>query len=959
MNVSHAETMNPVLALPTAGQSVWLDYIRRSLLTSGQLRRLIAEDGITGVTSNPTLFEKAITGSADYVEALNRLSREPGLDAKACYEQLAIEDIRGVADLLEPVYARTKRRDGYVSLEVSPRLARDTRGTLEEARRLWKAVGRDNLMIKVPATPEGIPAIVQLLAQGINVNVTLIFSQDIYQRVAEAYLLGLEQLAVRGGDVGSVASVASVFVSRLDTAADAALSARLTTCTDMREQAELLALQGKIAIANAKLTYRRFQTIFSGSRWDALVRRGAMNQRVLWASTGTKNPAYRDVMYVEDLIGPETVNTIPPATLEAFRHHGRPESRLGKGVDDAQVTLLALERAGVSMKELTDRLLEEGLQLFTDAFDQLLAAVARHTRGQVSVGGSGYAYTLPASLMDAVELSLKEWQEGEKVRRLWDRDPSLWTGTDEDRWLGWLGITDEESARLSLLTSLAEETTRRRFTHILLLGMGGSSLCPEVLRRTFGKQAGYPELYVLDSTDPAQIQAVERAVPLGTTFFIVSSKSGSTLEPTLFTQYFFDRVQGLVGPREAAQRFMAITDPSSALQQVAEARGFRHLYYGLPSIGGRYSALSHFGMVPAALMGLDVARLLGRAKEMATACAPSAPVADNPGLVLGAILGVLAAHGRDKVTIIASPQVAALGAWLEQLLAESTGKDGKGIIPVDRETAGPPEVYGTDRLFVYLRLQLQPDKSQDDAVSRLEQAGQPVIRIFLTDPYDLGQEFFRWEFATAVAGAIMGLNPFNQPDVEAAKLAAKRLTAEYDTTGALPPESPLLEDRGIRLYADARYAALLHPATGMTPSLADWLRAHLRQLAPGDYFALLAYLEANSAHDTRLQAIRHRVRDRMHVATCLGIGPRFLHSTGQIFKGGPNSGVFLQVTCNDAADVPVPGQRYTFGLVKAAQARGDGQVMAERSRRLLRVHLSTDVPAGLALLQSALEQALA
>lgn len=959
MNVTHANTMNPVRALQTFGQSVWLDYIGRSFITSGALQRLIADDGLRGVTSNPAIFEKAINGSADYTEALDALRREPGLDAKARYERLVIEDIQAAADLLQPVYARTKRRDGYVSLEVSPYLARDTQGTLAEARRLWDAVGRDNLMIKVPATAEGIPAIVQLISRGINVNVTLLFGQETYAQVAEAYLTGLEQLAVRGGDVGSVASVASVFVSRIDTAVDATIAARLKTSTNAMEQALLSSLQGKMAIANAKLIYQRYRALFSGVRWDALVRRGAMTQRVLWASTGTKNPAYRDVRYVEELIGPDTVNTVPPATFEAFRDHGCPDSRLSKGVDDAQATLLVLERVGLPMKEITDRLLEEGLQLFSKAFDTLLAAVEQHGKAGTPPNVTRYAYALPTALAAAVHASLKEWSDSDKVRRLWARDSSLWTGTDEDQWLGWLGIIDEQLAHLPLLTSLAEETKRRGFTHALVLGMGGSSLCPDVMKLTFGKQVGYPELLVLDSTDPAQINAVERKVNLATTLFIVSSKSGSTLEPNIFKQYFFNRVQRLVGAKEAAQRFIAITDRGSALQQVAEANGFRQLYFGLPSIGGRYSALSNFGMVPAAVMGVDVAQMLERAEAMVEACSSSVPAEENPGLVLGTILGVLANHGRDKVTIIVSPGLAALGAWLEQLLAESTGKGGKGIIPVDREAVGAPEVYGRDRLFVYIRLQHDPVKSQDEAVDILERAGQPVVRIAVADLYDLGQEFFRWEFATAVAGAIMGLNPFNQPDVEASKIATTHLTAEYERTGALPPESPIIEEQGIRLYADPTYVERLTAVVGRLPSLTNVLRAHLNQLAAGEYFALLAYIEMHAAHEARLQAIRHIVRATKRVATCLGFGPRFLHSTGQAYKGGPNSGVFLQITCEDAVYLPVPGQRYTFGTVKAAQARGDFDVLAARGRRLLRVHLGADAKAGLATLQVAIERALA
>ncbi|CAE6742359.1 bifunctional transaldolase/phosoglucose isomerase [Nitrospira defluvii] len=956
MYATQVRITNPVRALQAFGQSVWLDYIQRSLITSGALQRLILEEGVVGVTSNPAIFEKAITGSSDYADALSLLRKEPRLDAKAGFERLAIEDIQSAADLLQPVYARTKRRDGYVSLEVSPLVAHDTQGTLQEAKRLWEAVGRDNLMIKVPATPAGIPAIEQLIGMGINVNVTLLFAQETYALVADAYLAGLEQLARRGGDLGGVASVASFFISRIDTAADAEISVLLKKSTDEEKRATLRGLQGKIAVANAKLAYQRYQALFSGSRWDALARLGATTQRLLWASTGTKNPRYRDVQYVEELIGPETVNTVPPATLDAFRDHGHPASRLTKDLDEAKAVLLAAERAGLSMTAITDRLLEEGLQSFSNAFDHLLVAVESHVRGNDPVPLNSCSYSLPTDMAAEVQSSLKEWNEADRVRRLWNHDPSLWTDGDEHRWLGWLDITDQQLAHVPLLTNLAGETWRRGFTHILLLGMGGSSLCPEVLRMTFGRQAGYPELHVLDSTDPAQIRTIEKRIQIASTLFIVSSKSGSTLEPMILKHYFFERVQRLVGVKAAVRQFIAITDPGSPLQQIAEANDFRHLYFGVPTIGGRYSALSNFGMVPAAVMGLDIAQLLESAEEMVEACFPSVPVKENPGLILGATLGVLAKHGRDKVTIVSSPDLASFGAWLEQLLAESTGKAGKGIIPVDREPVGHPAVYGADRVFIYIRLQAAPEKSQDVAINRLEREGHPIVRITVSELYDLGQEFFRWEFATAVAGAIMGLNPFDQPDVEASKLATKELTAEYERTGALPEESPIFEEGGIKLFADPGYAHMLQAAAGPTLSLGRYLAAHLNLLATGEYFALLAYLEMDPSHEAELQAMRLRVRDAKRVATCVGFGPRFLHSTGQAYKGGPNTGLFLQITCEDAVDLRVPGQSYTFGVVKAAQARGDFQVLTERDRRLLRVHLGTDVHAGLARLRSVVEQ---
>lgn len=558
----------------------------------------------------------------------------------------------------------------------------------------------------------------------------------------------------------------------------------------------------------------------------------------------------------------------------------------------------------------------------------------------------------------AVEAALQDWKANKKMARLWQGDAALWTGDDESKWIGWLRVVDEQIANIQQLADVAADAAKAGFTHALLLGMGGSSLCPEVLKITFGTQAGHPELHVLDSTDPAQIRSVEKQVDLARTLCIVASKSGSTLEPNIFKQYFYDRVQQTIGKDKAGEHFVAITDPGSKMQKVAEGDGCRKIFFGLSSIGGRYSALSNFGMVPAAVMGLDIRKLLDRTSEMVVACGPDVPVGQNPGAVLGAILGTLGNLGRNKVTIITSPGIHDLGAWLEQLIAESTGKQGKGLIPVDREMLGTPDVYGNDRVFVHLRLVNEPDTAQKQKLDALRKAGHPVVEIELADVYDLGQEFFRWEIATAVAGSILKINPFNQPDVEASKIVTRQLTDAYEKTGALPLETPVFEEDGIKLFAHETNATTLTKLAASDRTLAGFLRAHLNQLGQGDYLALLAYIEMNGAHEEQLQAIRHGVRDRKRIATCLGFGPRFLHSTGQAYKGGPNTGVFLQITCDDANDLPVPGQKYTFGTVKAAQARGDFQVLADRKRRALRVHLPADINAGLIRLGQVVVEAL-
>jgi transaldolase/glucose-6-phosphate isomerase len=564
---------------------------------------------------------------------------------------------------------------------------------------------------------------------------------------------------------------------------------------------------------------------------------------------------------------------------------------------------------------------------------------------------------LPPPLRAQVDAASKEWLTTGRVARLWDRDATLWTGAGEDRWLGWLDAPEAARGMLDELRVFSKEIARGGFTHALLLGMGGSSLAPEVIRFTFGHVHGAPDLHVLDSTDPAQVASLEARVNLRQTLVIVASKSGSTLEPNVFKQYFFDRLAQVVGRDRVGQHFVAITDPGSKMQQVAEADGFRRVFLGDPSIGGRFSALSPFGLVPAAVMGVDLRRFVTDAEAMAATCRRPDPLV-NPGVMLGLVLGLAARAGRDKLTIVTSPEIFDLGAWLEQLIAESTGKQGLAIVPVDLEALRAPDTYPFDRVFVSLRTSGPWDAAPESAIHALEAAGHPVVHIELADAHTLAQEFFRWEIATAVAGSVLGINPFDQPDVEASKVATRALTSQFEATGTLPTEAPVLREGDLSFHADAANARALERAP-VDRSATGMLRAHLGRLAQGDYFALLAYVEMSALNQRLLQDIRHLVAARTHAATCLGFGPRFLHSTGQAYKGGPNTGVFLQVTCDDAKDLPVPGQTYTFGVVKAAQAAGDLQVLNERGRRALRVHLGTDVAAGLERLRALVGEAMA
>ncbi|MFC2013551.1 bifunctional transaldolase/phosoglucose isomerase [Chloroflexota bacterium] len=897
--------MNAIQEALQQGQAFWLDYIRRGLIKSGEFHELIGQ-GISGVTSNPTIFEKAIVGSTDYDEAILALAKA-GKDTRSIYEALAMEDIQTAADLLRPIYDQSSGLHGYVSLEVSPVLAHDTDGTIREANRLFAALDRPNVMIKVPATPEGIPAIRSLIGRGININVTLIFSLDMYRQVMEAYIAGIGDLVKQGRNTSNVASVASFFLSRIDTVVDALLEDRIR-----QGQEQLSDLLGKAAVANAEMAYHAFRETFDSERFAILKAGGARVQRPLWASTGTKNPAYSDVMYVESLIGPDTVNTVPLATIDAFLDHGRAVATLGLDSSEAEQTLVDLAGADIDMESVTAKLLTDGVRAFAESFDKLMAGIedkkarllaAEHVHPGVDIG----------TFVGDVEATLADLDRRDIVRRIWQKDHTVWKPkpTEITNRLGWLRITDSMSEQIPVMQSFAREVVAAGFRHVVLLGMGGSSLGPEVLRQVFGNTTGHPELKVLDSTIPAWVQSVKESIDPARTLFLVSSKSGTTTEPLALFRYFKGLVESSVGKEKAGQSFVAITDPGAPLVELAGDEGFRRIFSNPPDIGGRYSALSYFGLVPAMLAGIDIMKLLERSDCMREACASCVPVHDNPGAWLGTCMGTLATKGRDKLTLITSPAISSFGLWVEQLIAESTGKDSKGITPVAGEPLIEAVHYGEDRLFVYLRLQEDDNTKMDKAIEGVRSSGQPVLVLELRDKYDLGAEFYRWEFATAIAGAILNIHPFNQPDVQQAKDATKRILQEYATSGKLPS-----------IETEGSFAELL--------SKAERPR----------YLAIMAYIRQTHGTDNALAELRRKIIERYGIATTIGYGPRFLHSTGQLHKGGPDTGLFLQITADHEKDMPIPGMSSTFGVVADAQALGDFQALKSLGRNITRVRLS-------------------
>ena len=910
---------NPLFELYEAGTSVWLDYIRRSLMTSGELQRMIEEDAVVGMTSNPTIFEKAIGGSSDYDDALRDLVHA-GIPDEEIMLNLIVEDIKLAADVLKPVYEQTKHKDGYVSIEVLPRVADDTQGTIAMAHDLFDRVGRPNIFVKIPATDAGLPAIEQCIADGLNINITLMFSVKVYEDVARAFIRGLQR-RMKDRHPVDVASVASFFVSRVDTAVDKLLAQKIAASTDPTERAGLQKLMGKAAVANAKMAYQAFMRIFNGPEFADLRAAGASVQRCLWASTGTKNPSYSDVMYVEELIGSETVNTMPQQTMMAFKEHGEVRPSLLENVEGARQVLRELAAAGIDMDKVTSDLRVDGVKLFADSIDKLLEEIANKKR-KLQQGSVGAHEAQLGALDGAVSTRLEQLERTAVVRRIAEKDAGLWksngsTQTEIRERLGWLQVADRMEERVPELEALRKELVGEGFTDLVLMGMGGSSLAPEVFRQTFGAPRAALDVHVLDTTDPAAISALEKAIDLRKTVFIVASKSGTTLETLSHYRHFWQQAGQKGG------QFIAITDPGTSLADEASRRGFRRTFLNPPDIGGRYSALSYFGLVPAALGGVDVSGLLDRAATMVQACSPSVPARENPGAWLGAVFAEAAKVGRDKITIVAPPAIQSFGVWAEQLIAESTGKEGKGLVPVADEALGAPELYGNDRLFVRLAL---PGDDEPSALAALAKAGHPVVTLTLGDPLAIGAEFFRWEYAIAVAGAILGINVFDQPNVQEAKDLTKKVLSEGN---------PPTVGQGIRWAGQS--GATLEAA----------IQSLLGQVRAGDYVALLAFIVPSPEHDRALNAIRLAIRDSYRVATTVGYGPRYLHSTGQLHKGGPNTGVFLQLVGDDPHDVPIPGEKFSFGVLKQAQALGDFQALRNHGRRVLRVQMA-DVAQGLA-----------
>jgi len=896
--------MKNIQKLTSLGQSLWLDNIQRKQLENGELKAMIERGDIRGMTSNPTIFNNAISKTKDYDSALTSLAWA-GWDAEKIFWQLAIEDIRAACDLFSPLYEETNGGDGYVSIEVSPDVAHDTEATLAQAEQLWARVRRPNLMVKIPATKEGIPAIRKAIAVGININITLIFSLKRYAEVMEAYLSGLEDHLAAGHSIEHIASVASFFVSRVDTKIDPKLP-------------EDSPLRGKAAIANAKLAYDEFQKVFSTRRWENLKVKGARVQRPLWASTSTKNPAYPDTIYIDNLIGPETVNTVPPQTLEAVRDHAKIEITLTRDLDQAQEAINQLEAIGISMDVVTQELEDEGVKAFAEAFTQLLKTIDERRASAVSSLGP---------IADSVSKRIAQLEADSAPKRLWSHEPTLWTTDPEGqaevkKRMGWMDSPEKARALFPAYTAFADEIHREKIDRVLVLGMGGSSLTAEVLSTL--QSAAHMEspvsLAILDSTAPEQVALAAENFPPDKSLYIVASKSGGTAEVMAAFDYFWDLSHG------NGSRFIAITDPGTSLEVLAQNHNFRKIFHADESVGGRYSALTDFGMVPAALLGMDLNQFLDRADWMKSQCGEQVPSARNPGLVLGAVVGEAALEGRDKLTILSDPPLSAFAGWIEQIIAESSGKDGKGILPVPLEPIGDPNVYGDDRIFIYLR----QTGEHDAAIKALRDAGHPVIESQISNLSDIGAEMYRWEIATAVACSVLGVNAFDQPNVETSKKITKAKIADYQQKGTLEEGEPAWIGEDVKVFSSSAVVG---------DKLETILENFLKDAKPNGYVAINAYLPRNEEMTDALQALRVAIRAKTGNAVTAGFGPRFQHSTGQFHKGGPKNALFIQITADPEKDIDIPTEGLTFGTLIHAQALGDYEALIRAERKVLRVHL--------------------
>ena len=922
--------MGHIEELHKLGQSIWYDNIERSMLDDGSIARMVDSRQIYGITSNPSIFEKAIDSGSAYDFAIQTLASS-GMDKEQIYTRLVIEDIQKACDLFRPLYESSAGNDGYVSLEVSPMLAHDAAATISDAHSLWAQVNRKNLMVKVPATLEGLTAVQTLTSEGININATLLFSIERYQEVMLAYLAGLEDRLNQGEEIAHIRSVSSFFISRIDASVDQALGQ-----LEKQNNADYQHLRGKVAIANAKLAYQAWKEVLRSERFQKLQKLGAVMQYPLWASTGTKDPAYPDTSYIDSLEAEGTVNTVPPATLKAFLDHGSVGLQIESELDEAKAALANVQLLGIDLAQITDLLENDGVLKFKQAYQSLLETI--EAKRQLTFKSLGH-------LAEPIQQAVCKAAEDVMVSRLFEHDPTLWT---EDRAqfdeirnrLGWLDLPSQQVQLIAELVGFRNLCLQAGFTDVFVLGMGGSSLAPEVFSLTFAKEVTAGQglrLQIIDTTNPDEIAWRESSVDLRKTAFVVASKSGTTSETNAAFHYFWQRLVNL-GAEHPGDHFIAITDPGTELENLAHERKFMRIFESPPNVGGRYSAFTTFGLVPAALMGIDLYKLLARATEAELACCRDVPYSQNPGLVLGLSLAEASKAGQNKLIFTSDETCKPFGPWLEQLIAESSGKKGKGMLPVESEPLLSTEQYTKDRIFVDMRI----DNEGKDRLSALSAVGHPVIRLHLADVYDLAKQFYLWEYATAILCAAIGVNAFDQPNVQESKTNTKAVIKAYEETGTL--------NEGNRVWQNDQGSIYGQVSTDFSQAtdLVQAVQAFFSSLREGGFIAINAYLERTPEMESRLAVLREKLVQTYHCPVTLGFGPRFQHSTGQLHKGGFPSGYFLVLTKDPEQDLPIPEEGMSFGILQRAQALGDVESLERNHRSVIRVHLKSIGPEALA-----------
>ncbi|MBS1644855.1 MAG: bifunctional transaldolase/phosoglucose isomerase [Bacteroidetes bacterium] len=942
--------MNKLVELLSFGQSYWLDNLSRAKIKSGELARRVATEGLRGITSNPSIFHKAITSGSDY-DVQIKAEVALGKTAYQIYDALTVQDLKDACDLLRPVFEASACTDGFVSLEVSPYLARDTDTSISEAKRLHGLVNKENCLIKIPGTAEGVEAIEELLYQGININVTLLFGIPRYEEIARAYIRALQRRVKEGKPIEKIVSFASFFLSRIDVLVDSLLRSRIVPNYKATDAPQLLI--GKAGLASARLAYQSFLKVFSGSEWEQLKSKGAKVQKPLWASTSNKDPFGYDLRYVETVIGVDTVNTIPDETIEDFADHGTlVKDTVLMDITAAEAVFPALKRWGIDIDFVSQQLEDEGIVKFNEAFDDLMVALEAK-RAQLLSESFATQTISGASMAKKINSAYVAMDERLAGRRLFQKDAYLWeVDPDEVKMIrenmGWVELPDISDEALKNMQAFSTQIKEEGYTSVVLLGMGGSSLCSEVARESFGSAPGYPQLLVLDNTDPAAILQVQGMLDLSKTLFIAASKSGGTQETISFFKYFY-RLSQEAGVQNVGQNFIAITDAGSPLVQLAEQYHFRCSFLNPPGIGGRYSVLSDFGMLPMALMGLDVRAMMDSALQMKKSCDGQVPTASNPGLSLGAALGICQKFGKDKVTFVMSSSIGAFGYWVEQLLAESTGKEGQGLIPVNGESLVGPEFYSNDRLFVQMVLAGDDVSNDDIKLKALEQAGHPVVRIIIPNLLALGAEYYRWEVAVATSGIVMAINPFNQPNVEQSKQNTRDILKAWLNAGHFEQQVAFAETAGIKVFAGKRVAAAITPST---TAVSEFLASFEALAKAGDYVAFLPYFLKTDSRHAILESWRNRLGEARKVATTLLTGPRYLHSTGQLHKGGPDSGLYIIITGTEAQSLAIPDEDFGFGILHEAQSKGDFKSLDDKGRNVILINLGSDVDAGLAQLST-------